>query len=226
VLEISHLDSGLDDVERSRYNQRGGSTTDRSNEVLVPGSGVVVLKLEDELLSSGGTSEEGERARSISGSSPLPSTVETEALVGNNLEETTALESLWVRLTLDLEHVQWEEDNLSDTDQGTGSSGHDGLSGTFAECVLESSGMVVGEVVTGERLSTILVNTLENLVAGSVTKTGEEREELLSERSGGIVLEDDGVELGDVVNLELRPSVTRFTRGIEVYRFDEGRNGR
>lgn len=224
VLKVSHLDAGLDDIERSGDDEGGGSTTDGCNKVLVPGSGVVVLEVEDELLSSGGTTKElhhmlaivpsgcvgylrratySERARGVSGGSPLPSTVQSHTLIGNDLEKTTALESLWVGLTLDLQDVQWEEDNLSNTDQRTSSGGHDGLSGTLTESILEGSSVVVGKVIASEWLTTVLIDTLENLVTGGVTESGEEGEELLSGGGVGVVLEDNGIELSSVGNLEL-----------------------
>lgn len=58
-----------------------------------------------------------ERSGSVTGGSPAPTTVETEALIGNNLDDTAATESLGVRLSLDLENVEREKDNLSNTNQ-------------------------------------------------------------------------------------------------------------
>lgn len=58
-----------------------------------------------------------ERSGSVTGGSPASTTVETHTLIGDDLEQTTATESLGVSLTLDLEDVQGQKDNLSDTDQ-------------------------------------------------------------------------------------------------------------
>lgn len=58
-----------------------------------------------------------ERTGSVTGGSPAPTSVKTEAFVCDNLEETTATESLRVRLTLDLEDVEREDDDFTDTDQ-------------------------------------------------------------------------------------------------------------
>lgn len=117
VLEVSVLDTGLDDVERSGDNERGGSTTDGRDKVLEPCGLVVVGQTEEVLLRESRTTEEGERSGGISGSSPSPTTVETESLICNDLEDTTSAEGLGVCLTLDLEDVQGQQDNLTDTDQ-------------------------------------------------------------------------------------------------------------
>jgi hypothetical protein len=58
-----------------------------------------------------------ERTGSVTGSSPTPATVQAEALISHNLQNTAAAEGLGVCLTLDLENIEREEDNLADTDQ-------------------------------------------------------------------------------------------------------------
>lgn len=58
VLEIAVLNSRLDNVERGRDNERGGSTSDRGNEVLEPASLVVVLEVEEVFLGESGSSEQ------------------------------------------------------------------------------------------------------------------------------------------------------------------------
>jgi hypothetical protein len=58
-----------------------------------------------------------ERSRGITGSSPASAAVKSHTLVGNNLEEATAAESLGVRLTLDLQDIQGEENDFTNTDQ-------------------------------------------------------------------------------------------------------------
>lgn len=58
-----------------------------------------------------------EGARSVTGGSPAPSSVQAEALVGDDLEDTTAAEGLGVGLSLDLQDVQGKEDDLSNSDQ-------------------------------------------------------------------------------------------------------------
>ena len=47
-----------------------------------------------------------ERTGSITGSSPAPASVQTEALISDNLQNTTAPESLRVCLSLDLENIE------------------------------------------------------------------------------------------------------------------------
>jgi len=46
------------------------------------------------------------RPRGVAGSRPCPSSVQAEAFIGDNLEETTATESFGVRLPLDLQNVK------------------------------------------------------------------------------------------------------------------------
>lgn len=59
----------------------------------------------------------GEGTRSITGCSPASTPVETHPLIRNNFEQATATEGLGVCLTLDLQDIQGEQNNLSDTDQ-------------------------------------------------------------------------------------------------------------
>lgn len=99
-------------------------------------------------------------------------------------------------MTLDLEHVKRKNDNLTDTDDGTGSGVHNGLAGTLAKGVVELVAVVLCEVIANERLTTVLVDSLKDLVGCCVSETGEEREEAGSCRCIGLVLEDDLVELG------------------------------
>lgn len=58
-----------------------------------------------------------ERTRSVTSGGPAGTPVETHALIRNDLEETTATEGLGVCLTLNLQNVQREEDDLTNTDQ-------------------------------------------------------------------------------------------------------------
>ena len=54
---------------------------------------------------------------------------------------------------------------------------------------------MLAQIVTYERLTTVLVDSLQNLVGGSVPKTGKQSEEAATKRLGGVVLKDDGVQL-------------------------------
>jgi hypothetical protein len=58
VLEVPVLDTGLDDVERSRDEERGTGTGDWSNEVLRPGCGIVVCEFVEVLLGYSRTTEQ------------------------------------------------------------------------------------------------------------------------------------------------------------------------
>ena len=104
-----------------------------------------------------------ERTRRVTGCCPAPATVQTEALVGDDPEQSTSTESLGVGLALDLEHVERQQDDLTDTNQGTGGCVHDGLAIALAERLVEDVTVVPGEVVASERLSTVLVDALEDL---------------------------------------------------------------
>lgn len=94
---------------------------------------------------------------------------------------------------------------------------HDGLASSLSEGIVEIGAMVLSQVVAGERLTAVLVDTLEDLrvgrgresahyrmyqckgpcthlVASGVSETGEERGELAADGSIGVLLEDDLVE--------------------------------
>ena len=104
------------------------------------------------------------------------------------------MERVGVRLALDLEDIEGQKDDLSDSDEGTGGSVHDRLSGTLTEGEVKLVTVVGTEVVTDEGLTSKLVDALENLVTGGVSETGEEGEELTPGGRRGVFLEDYGVE--------------------------------
>ena len=121
-----------------------------------------------------------ERTRSVTGSSPAPAAVETEALVLDDAQNTTTTESLRVGLTLDLENIEREDDNLTNTDQAircqpsllhklrtqyspAGGGVHNSLAGTLAESAVERVAVVLRQVVANEWLTTVLVHTLQDL---------------------------------------------------------------
>jgi len=151
--------------------------------------------------------------RGIARSGPAPTAVQVEALVTDNLEDTTALEGLWVCLTLDLQHVEGEEDNLSNTDKAASGRVHDSLARLFAERALKVLAVVLPQVVARDGLTAIFVDTLENLVASGIPQTGEKRKELARSGCVCLVLEDDLVQLrcarhlGLVAHEALRDSV-------------------
>lgn len=137
VLEVAVLNTGLDHVQGSRDNQRGTGTADGSDEVLGPRGLVVVLQAVDVLLGKGRSTEEleyklangilglerdaidtySERARGITGGSPAGTAVKTHTLIRDDLEQATATEGLGVGLTLNLQDIQREQDDLANTDQ-------------------------------------------------------------------------------------------------------------
>ncbi len=141
--------------------------------------------------------------RGISRRSPAPSSVETKALILDNGKDTTSTEGLGVCLALDLEDVEWEEDDFADTDQTASGRVHDGLARLLAECILKVLAVVRPEVVAGHRLATVLVDSLKDLVPGGIAKTREEGDELPPQGRAGLVLEDDRVELGEAGDLGL-----------------------
>ena len=177
-----------------------------------------------------------ERTRRVTGCCPAPATVQTEALVGDDPEQTASTESLGVGLALDLENVERQQDDLTDTNQGTGGGVHDGLAVALAECLVEGVAVVPGEVVASERLSTVLVDALEDLritvspslisvncrasylVGGGVTETREEREESAGNRRIGSVSEDDLVQVRSRLNLA---DIAHETLGCGVDRVED-----
>jgi hypothetical protein len=202
-LEVAVLDTGLDDVERGGDNEGGGGTGDGSNEVLGPAGAVVVLEFVEVLLSGGGTTEESERTGSVTGGGPAPTSVETEALVGNNPHDTTATERLGVCLPLNLENVEREQDDLTNANKATSGGVHDGLAVAGAEGAVEEAAVVLGQVVTHEGLTTVLVDALQDLVGGGVAEAGEEGEVAGGDRFFGGVFKDDLVEVGHAIDLAL-----------------------
>lgn len=201
VVEVSVLDSGLDDIERGRDNQRGRGTKEGGDNVLAPGGLGVVLESQNVLLGKGVTSEQSKRSGGVSGSGPAPASVQTHTLLLDDLEEASALESLGVSLSLDLKHVKRQENNLSDTDQRTGSGGQKSLTGLLAESLLISGAPGLGQVLVDEWLTTVLVDSLQHLVAGGVSETGEQRSESLADGGVGVVSENDLVQVRSVGDL-------------------------
>lgn len=134
VIEVLVLDTGLDDIERGRNEERSRGTSNRGDEVLEPGGLVIVFKPKEISFGESWSSEElykmliisnvnaevrvtnSKWSRGISGSSPLPSSVETETLISHNPDHTSSSECFWVCLSLDLQDIKREEDDLSNTD--------------------------------------------------------------------------------------------------------------
>jgi hypothetical protein len=63
-------------------------------------------------------------------------------------------------LSLDLEDVERQEDDLTDTDQRTRRRIENGFSRAFAERLVEVGGIVLCEVVSDEGLPAVLVYSL------------------------------------------------------------------
>lgn len=120
VLKVLVLHARLDDIQRRRYEQRGRRTRNRRDKVLEPRRLVVVLQLEQVLLGERRAAEQRERTGRIARRCPSPASVQAEALVCDNLHHATAAEGLRICLALDLEHVEGQEDDLSNADQGAG----------------------------------------------------------------------------------------------------------
>lgn len=66
-------------------------------------------------------------------------------------------------MSLDLEDVEWEENDFTDTDDGARSGVHNGLAVAFAECAVEASAVVLCQIVPDEGLTTEFVYTLKDL---------------------------------------------------------------
>lgn len=76
-----------------------------------------------------------------------------------------------------------------------------GLARLLAESALEVLAVVQGQVVARDGLAAVLVDALEDFVAGCVAEAGEERDELSAGGGAGFVFEDYGFELGDAGDL-------------------------
>lgn len=211
VVEVAVLDTGLDDVKGGRDDKRSRGTSDGSDKVLEPRRLVVVVQTKEELLGEGGTAKQRKRAGRVAGGRPAPAAVQVaEAFVLDDLEDATALEGLGVGLALDLEDVEGKQNNLANANERAGRRVHDGLARLLAKSVLKVLAVVGAEEVTGDGLTAVLVDALENLVAGGVAETGEERDEFATEGGLGLVLEDDLVKLGGVGDLGRCKSVRGF----------------
>ncbi|KAI3483170.1 hypothetical protein L1887_53950 [Cichorium endivia] len=120
-FEVGVLDARLYDVEGGSDGDGCDGTADGSKEVLRPCSVVVVLEAKDVFLCEGGSTEERKGAGGVTCSGPAPTTVEVDVLVGKNAQESSRSEGLRVGLTLDLEHIQRQQDDLADTRERTSS---------------------------------------------------------------------------------------------------------
>lgn len=97
--------------------------------------------------------------------------------------------------------------NVSDYIIPSSSGVHDGLAGLLAKGILEVGAIVLGQEITSNGLTTVLVDSLEDLVTGGISQTREERNELLSDSSGGRVPEDDLVQLARTRDLKKAVSI-------------------
>lgn len=79
---------------------------------------------------------------------------------------------------------------------------HDGLASLLAKGSFKVLSIVLGQEVAGDRLSTVLVDSLKDLVAGGVTQTGEKGNKFAAKGCAGLVLEDDLVQLARICDLK------------------------
>ena len=163
MIEVAVLDAGLDDVEGRGDDQRGRGAADGGDEVLRPRRRVVVVEPEDLLLGEGGAAEEGEGARRVAGGGPAGAAVEAQALVGDDAEEPPRPERGRVGLSLDLEDVEGQQDDLADADERARGGIHDGFAGASAEGGVEVIPVVLGQVVSYEGLAAVFVYSLQDL---------------------------------------------------------------
>jgi hypothetical protein len=64
---------------------------------------------------------------------------------------------------------------------------HDGLAGLLAKGVLEVGTIVLGQEITSDGLTAVLVDSLEDLVTGGVSQTREERRTPRPRKASGFV---------------------------------------
>jgi hypothetical protein len=104
------------------------------------------------------------RAGRVTCCRPSPTTVKSETLVSDNPEQSSSPESLWVCLSLDLEHIQRQKNDFTNTNDRTSGRVHDRLAVTLAECAVKATAVVLREVVPDKWLAAKLVYSLEHLV--------------------------------------------------------------
>ena len=111
---------------------------------------------------------------------PACSPIQPKALVTDDLDNSTASEGFWVRLSLDLQNVKWKEDDFSyanktarrqhrnvidySTNSPSRAGMHHCLAMSFPECTIEGISMILGQVISYERLATIFIYSLQNLL--------------------------------------------------------------
>lgn len=194
-LEVAVLYARLDHIQRRRDDERGRRSGNGRNEILQPRRTVVVLHLVQVLLSCCRPAEQRKGARRIARGGPAPASVQPKPLVGDDAQEAAVAECLWVRLTLDLEHIQRQQHDLTNTDDAAGRGVHDGLAVALAKGIIKARAVVLGQVVAHEGLAAVLVDALQDLVGGGVAEAREEREEASGHGGRSLILEDDAVEL-------------------------------
>lgn len=79
---------------------------------------------------------------------------------------------------------------------------HNSLASLLAEGILKVGAIVLAQEVPRNRLTTVLVNALKDLVASGVSQTGEQGDKLPADGCAGLVLEDDLVQLASIGDLE------------------------
>lgn len=89
-----------------------------------------------------------------------------------------------------------------DTCSPSSSRVHDSLASLLAECRFKVLAIVLGQEIAGDRLAAILVDSLQDLVSGSVAQTGEKRDKLATESCAGLFFEDYLVQLARACNLD------------------------
>jgi hypothetical protein len=104
------------------------------------------------------------RSRRITGSRPAPAPVQPKSFITNDPHQSTAPEGLWVGLSLDLENVQRQQHNLTDSNDGACSCVHNSLAVTLAKCAVEASAVVRCQILPDEGLAAELVHSLEDLL--------------------------------------------------------------
>lgn len=80
---------------------------------------------------------------------------------------------------------------------------HNGLASLLAEGILKVGAIVLAQEVSRNRLTTVLVDSLKDLVASGVSQTREQGNKLPAGGCAGLVLEDDLVQLASIGNLEV-----------------------
>ena len=97
---------------------------------------------------------------SVASNRPTPTSVQRRSLLSDDTDNAAAAERFRIDLTLDFEHIKWEENHLADTRQAARGRLHHQFALPFAKCVRIVRPVVPCKHVVDPGLAAKLVNPL------------------------------------------------------------------